>query len=355
MSIKLGKKLISRNKDDVYLIAEAGVNHEGDITVAKEMVRQAALAGADAIKFQTYKAEKLAVKKSPAYWNTKKETSLSQYELFRKFDSFGEKEYIELATACREVNIDFLSTPFDIDAANFLNPLSDAFKIASADINNYPLLKHIAKFNKPIILSTGASTLGEIEEAVKTIKEQGNNLIALLHCILSYPTDYENANLNMIEHLLNTFPDRVIGYSDHTLPDPSMLVLTTAYMKGAKIIEKHFTLTKFKTGNDHYHAMNPDDIIKFNNNLKLLKQIGGLYYKQPVDIESAAIQYARRSLVANKKIIKNTVITEDMLTWKRPGTGISPNFIDKVIGMISIKDIEEDEIIQWDFLSHFNL
>ncbi|MGQ4832786.1 MAG: N-acetylneuraminate synthase family protein [Candidatus Asgardarchaeia archaeon] len=345
--IKIGSKVIS-DESEPFIIAEIGVNHENDIEKAKLMIRQAADAGADAVKFQTYKAETLASKYSPAYWDTSKESTPSQYALFKKYDKFGEDEYRELAKYAKSHGVYFLSTPFDEQAVDFLYDLVPAYKIASADITNMPFIKYIAKKGKPILLSTGASTIGEIEKAVNTIKSEGNNQIALLHCILNYPTPYENANLLMIRHLKNVFPQYVIGYSDHTIPDEAMLVLTTAYLLGARVIEKHFTFDKSLPGNDHYHSMDYHDLKRFVENIKLIRTILGKEYKEYIESEIPARKYARRSLVATRDIPEGTIIERDMITAKRPGTGISPEFLEIVIGKKAKRNIKEDQILTWD-------
>ncbi len=351
-TIKINNKEISETSKP-FIIAEAGVNYYDiakklniePIEAAKLMMKEAANAGADAIKFQTYTAEKLASKYSPAYWDTTKESTKSQYELFKKYDKFGEKEYRELAKYAREKNIIFMSTPFDKEAADFLDALMPVFKISSSDITNIPFIKYIAKKQKPVFLSTGASTIEEIKKAVNTIGEHGNRQIIIMHCILNYPTKFEDANLGMIKHLKKVFPNYLIGYSDHTLPDTNMLVLTTAVLLGAKVIEKHFTLDKLLKGNDHYHSMYPQDLRKFVNNLKLLEEIIGKKNKEPLESELQARKYARRSLVAKRFIPKGKVIEEEDITWKRPGTGIPPSMIEYVIGGISLKAIKEDEIL----------
>lgn len=346
--ININGKIISNDSKDVYLIAEAGVNHGGNIEIAKEMIKKAAEAGCDAIKFQTYKAGKLASKNSPAYWDQTKEKSNSQYELFKKYDAFWIDEYRVLADYCKECGIEFMSTPFDSESASFLNEMMPAFKIASADLTNHPFLKQIARYGKPVILSTGASTLGEIDEAIRVILNEGNNQIALLHCVLSYPTKDQDAHLNMIAHLKQVYPQYVIGYSDHTVPDPSMMTLNTAMFLGAKIIEKHFTYDKTLEGNDHYHAMDDMDIKTFKNNVNIFYNVLGKSFKEPLEAEKQAIKYARRSLVATTDIPAGTIITEEMLTWKRPGIGISPKFFDLVVGREAKKDIKEDDILTWD-------
>lgn len=350
IEININEKTITRDGDNVYLIAEAGVNHGGNIEKAKEMIRKAAEAGADAIKFQTYKAGKLASKNSPAYWDPTKEKSSSQYELFLKYDAFWVDEYKILADYCKECGIDFMSTPFDSESAEFLNELMPAFKVASADLTNHPFLKQIARYGKPVILSTGASTLGEIDEAVKVIENEGNNQISLLHCVLSYPTKDVDAHLNMIKHLKEVYPQYVIGYSDHTVPDKAMMTLNTSVFLGARIIEKHYTFDKSLEGNDHYHAMDEVDIATFKNNVKIYFDVLGNSYKEPLESEKQAIKFARRSLVANQNIPKGTKITEDLLTWKRPGTGVSPKHIDFVIGRVAQIDIKEDEILTWEMI-----
>ncbi|MGD6816613.1 N-acetylneuraminate synthase family protein [Metabacillus sp. 113a] len=350
MNLTINGKKITRDGQEVYLIVEAGVNHGGDINIAKSMIREAAEAGADAIKFQTYKAEKLASKNSPAYWDRTKEKSESQYELFKKYDSFWIEEYKVLADYCKQCQIDFMSTPFDSDSADFLNELMPAFKIASADLTNHPFIRRIARYQKPVILSTGASTLGEIDEAVRVIEDEGNSQISLLHCVLSYPTKDEDAHINMIKHLKNVYPQYVIGYSDHTVADPSMMTLNTAAFLGARIIEKHYTYDKTLEGNDHYHAMDANDIKTFKNNMRVVNNVLGQYYKEPLKSEEQAIKYARRSLVATQDIAKGTIITEEMITWKRPGVGISPKYLDLVIGREAKLNIKEDDILIWEML-----
>ena len=353
-TIKIDGRIFSEHSKP-FIIAEIGVNYYEVakkenielVDAAKLMMKEAKDAGADAVKFQTYKAEMLASKDSPAYWDTKKEPTRSQYELFKSYDQFGEDEYRELANYSKRGNIIFLSTPFDYEAVDFLNDLMPVFKISSSDITNIPFIRYIAKKQKPIFLSTGASTIDEIKDAVSAIENERNNQIVIMHCILNYPTKYEDANLGMIKHLKKVFPDYLIGYSDHTLPDPNMLVLTTAVLFGAKIIEKHFTLDKSLKGNDHYHSMDPEDLRRFIDNLEMVKKIIGREGKVPLDSELSARKYARRSIVAKMDIPEDTVISEDMLTFKRPGTGIGPNFWENVIGKKAKRDIKEDEIIKW--------
>lgn len=341
-----------------FLIGEIGVNFydiakKENITpmdAAKLMIKEAKNAGVDAVKFQTYKAEKIASRNSPAYWDLDEEPTTSQFELFKKFDSFGSEEYRELAEYCREVGIMFLSTPFDFEAIDFLDDLMDVYKISSSDLTNIPFIKAIALKNKPIILSTGASTLKEIKEAVNAIEEVSNVDIGLMHCVLSYPTKDEDANLLMIKDIKEQFEGYDIGYSDHTKPDDKMLILTTAYLYGANIIEKHFTLDKTLTGNDHYHAMDVEDVKTFNENIELINKIKGKKVKQPLVCESSSRKEARRSIVASKDIKKGEKITKDNITFKRPGTGISPSKVDEIIGMNANEDIAEDTLLTYEML-----
>ena len=332
-----------------YIIAEVGVNHEGSMELAKRLVDEAKEGGADAVKFQSYKAQTLASKDSPAYWDTTKEPTTSQYELFKKYDSFWIDEMRELKEYCDKVDIEFMSTPFDIESADFLNEMMDVYKISSSDLTNKPFIEYICRFNKPIILSTGASHLHEIQEAVSWIEKYGNPL-ALLHCVLNYPTPDKNANLGMILGLKKAFPDKIIGYSDHTLPQ-DMKVCEIATMLGSVIIEKHFTHDKTLQGNDHYHAMDKEDLKLFRKNLKRTFEILGSFKVEALEDEEPARQNARRSLVAKIFIPKGKVIEAEDLTFKRPAHGVSPKFIDELIGKRTNKDINEDEIIKWEIFS----
>ncbi|QHS17321.1 acetylneuraminic acid synthetase [haloarchaeon 3A1-DGR] len=341
-----------------YLIAEIGVNHFdiaekegiGPIEAAKRMVTAAAEAGADAVKFQSYTAEKLASTKAKAYWDTSEESKTSQYELFDAYDDFGKREFAEIANYTTETHdVDFLSTPFDREAVDYLDPFVPAFKVASADITNHPLLKHIAEKGKPILLSTGASTLSEIDEAIHVIDAVDPSLsVILLHCILEYPTAPKNANLGMIGHISDVFPDNRVGYSDHVRPDEGMITLVNAVVNGATVVEKHFTLDKSIEGNDHYHAMDPADVETFRRNMALVETTNGGSRKQPLPAERDARSYARRSLVAVESIETGETIERDAIAIKRPGTGIDPRLLDIVLGRTARRDIDRDSVIEWE-------
>ena len=332
-----------------YVIAEAGVNHEGNIDLAKRLIQEASEGGANAIKFQTYKADTIASKNSPSYWDTSKEPTKSQYKLFKKYDKFWKKEFEELKLCCDSFGIEFMSTPFDLESANFLNDLMEVFKISSSDITNRPFIDHISSYKKPIILSTGASNLDEIIEAVSWINPKKIQL-ALLHCVLNYPTENRNAHLGMIKDLQAKFPKTIIGYSDHTLPQ-DMKVLEIATILGAAILEKHFTFDKNLKGNDHYHAMDKLDLRKLNENLENIFNLIGSQKKYSLKEEELARSNARRSLVAKCLIPKGSIISKKHLTWKRPAHGISPKDIGDVLGKKTMRDICEDELIYWNDLT----
>lgn len=331
-----------------YIIAEAGVNHEGSIELAKRLIEEAAAGGAHAIKFQTYKAETIASKDSPSYWDLSKEPTTSQFELFRKYDKFWKKEFEALARVCESAGIAFMSTPFDAESAHFLNPLMDTYKISSSDITNLPFIELMCSFGKPVVLSTGASYKWEVMQAVETINRFGNPL-CLMHCVLNYPTENRNAHLGMIRDLIRSFPDAVPGYSDHTLPE-DMHNLETAVLLGAAVLEKHFTHDKTLPGNDHYHAMDKADLRHFHKRLDRTFTLLGSYTLTALPEEGAARAHARRSLVAAKPIAAGQVIRSEDLTWKRPASGISPKDVDQVTGRPAARDIAEDEVMKWDMI-----
>lgn len=339
---------------EFVLIAEIGVNYydiakKHDILpmeAAKLMVKEAKDAGIHAVKFQTYKANTLASKNSPSYWDTNEEATTSQFELFKKFDSFSFNEYKELADYCNELNIEFLSTAFDVESADYLYDLMNVYKISSSDLTNSPFVEHQAKKGKSILLSIGASDKDEIDRTLEVIKANNDQPVVLLHCVLEYPTPFEHANLNRIVKLKEEYPTLIIGYSDHTKPDFHLDVVKTAYNLGALVIEKHFTLDKTLPGNDHYHAMDPKDAKKIVEGVDFIRSIRGSYEIKFLETEKLSRLNARRSLVAKIDIKSGEIITKQMLTFKRPGTGISPSEIDKIIGKIAKKDIKEDTTLK---------
>ena len=339
-----------------YLIAEMGVNFydtakQMNITpleAAKLYIDKAAEVGIDCAKFQSYKANTIVSKNSPAYWDTTKEPTKTQYELFLKHDSFGENEYRELCKYTHDKGMDFISTPFDYASADYLYDMVDFYKISSSDLSNIPFIKHIGKKGKPVYISVGASYLSEVDEAIRALKEVGCKDIVVLHCVLSYPTNPENANLRIIQTLKNTFPDVKIGFSDHVAPDKTMMTLATAYLLGAEVIEKHFTLDKTLPGNDHYHAGDPEDFKKAIDNFKFIDKVLGNSEKTVLECEMIPRREARRSLVLTRSMKKGEIIKGTDIMAKRPGTGISPKFADIVIGRKIKADLEEDTILTWD-------
>jgi len=346
-AVQLGNRLLTP-RSRPYVIAEIGVNHEGSMDQAKRLIELVKEGGADAAKFQSYKADTLASKDSPAYWDISKETTLSQHQLFQEYDKFGPAEYTALAEHCRKTGVDFISTPFDDAAIEFLDPLVPFFKVASADLTNVPFLRKVAAKGKPIVLSTGASTLAEIDSAVDVLTRAQCQQIVLLHCILNYPTEHANAHLRMISGLQRAYPDRLIGYSDHTLPDDAMTSLVAALLLGSVVIEKHFTHDKTLPGNDHYHAMDVHDLSRF---VALVDHIHTLLgpedLKAPIATEEISRRNARRSIVLARDLTAGHRLEATDLTYKRPGTGVSPLHWDTVIGRTVSRALQADALLQW--------
>jgi len=341
-----------------YLIAEMGVNFYDTARImeitpldaAKLYIDKAAEAGIDCAKFQSYKAGTIVSKNSPAYWDTSKEPTKTQYELFQKFDSFGEREYQALCEYAHGKGMDFTSTPFDYESADYLYDMVDFYKISSSDLSNIPFIKYIGGKGKPVYLSVGASYLSEVDKSLRALQEAGCRDIVLLHCVLSYPTNPEDANLRVIETLKRTFPDVRIGFSDHVAPDESMMTLAVAYMLGAEVIEKHFTLDKTLVGNDHYHAGNPEDFKRAIQNFQWIGKVLGSSEKTVYECEKVPRREARRSVVLTKSMKTGEIITEKDVMAKRPGTGISPEFMEIVIGRAVRRDLDEDTILTWDMI-----
>ncbi len=341
-----------------YVIAEMGVNFYDTAKVmgitpleaAKLYIDKAAEAGIDCAKFQSYKAETIAAKDSPSYWDLNANPITSQYELFKGLDHFNKEDYQELCDYTHSKGMDFTSTPFDYASADYLESMVDFYKIASADCSNLPFVRHIAEKGKPVMLSVGACYLSEVDEAVRVIKGAGCKDLTLLHCVLSYPTKPQEANLRVIQTLKRDFPDLKIGYSDHVAPDPTMQTLSTAYMLGAKVLEKHFTLDKTLKGNDHFHAGEPEDFKKAIANFRWIDAVLGSAEKTVFDCELIPRKEARRSLVLTKAMKAGEVIRKEDLMPKRPGTGISPKYTDIVIGRAVKRDLDEDTILTWDMV-----
>lgn len=332
-------------KNKVFIIAEAGVNHNGSLEMAKKMVEVAKEAGADAIKFQTFKAENLVTKNAIKAEYQKKTTDKneSQYEMIKKLElSFN--NFKELKNYCEEIGIIFLSTPFDFESIDFLDNLGlEIFKIPSGEIINLPYLKKIGKLKKKVILSTGMADLGEIEDALDVLIDAGTKRenITVLHCNTEYPTPYEDVNLLAMNTIKEAFKVNV-GYSDHTL---GIEVPIAAVALGAKVIEKHFTLDKNLPGPDHKASLEPDELKTMITAIRNIEKVLGNGIKKPSPSELKNKPIARKSIVAKRKIRKGEVFTEENITVKRPGTGISPMRWYEIIGRVAERDYEKDEVI----------
>ena len=341
-----------------YLIAEMGVNFYdtaeakgiSPLEAAKLYVDGAAAAGCDCAKFQSYKAGTIVSKNSPAYWDLTKEPTKTQYDLFKKHDSFGEPEFRELCEYTHAKGMDFTSTPFDYASADYLEPMVDFYKISSSDLSNLPFIPHIGAKGKPVVLSVGASYLSEVDEAVRALQDSGCTDITLLHCVLSYPTSPDDANLRVIETLRRVYPGLKVGFSDHVAPDSSMMTLATAYLLGSEVIEKHFTLDKSLPGNDHYHSGDPEDFARAVSNFRWIDRVLGDAEKTVLECEQVPRREARRSLVLTRDMKAGEVIAETDIMPKRPGTGISPRYSEVVIGRAVKSDLAEDTILTWDMV-----
>ncbi|CBH20497.1 conserved protein of unknown function [Acetoanaerobium sticklandii] len=327
-----------------YIIAEAGVNHNGSLELAKNLVDKAKEAGADCVKFQTFIASQIVSKNAVKADYQKKQTanSESQHEMLKKLElSFD--DFIELNNYCKEIGIEFLSTAFDFESIDFLNQLGmKVWKIPSGEITNLPYLIKIAKLNKKVILSTGMSTMREIEDAVNILKDHGASELIILHCTTEYPTPYEDVNLNAMLAIKEKFGYEV-GYSDHTM---GIEVPIAAVALGAKVIEKHFTLDRTMDGPDHKASLEPSELKTMVDAIRNIELSMGTGIKEPADSEKKNIAIARKSIVANQSIKKGDILTETNLTVKRPGDGISPMKWFEIIGTKAIRDFEEDELIE---------
>ena len=343
--IKIGNKVIS-NKAPVFIIAEAGVNHNGKLDLALKLVDAAVYAGADAVKFQTFKAEQVVTGtgKMAEYQKRNTGRTESQVNMLRKLE-FDESWYQQVMAYSKKKGIIFLSTPHGhIESANLLNKLAvPAFKIGSGDITNQPLLEHVARFGKPMILGTGMATLKEVGDAAKWIKSAGNGKIIFLHCTTNYPCPFREVNLKAMQTMMKTLPDVLVGYSDHT---EDCLVSSLAVAMGACVIEKHLTLDKGMVGPDHKASSGPEE---FKNAVKAIRNIQvimGSGLKKPVANEIKNILVARKSIVSLKFIKRGDKFTKDNLGIKRPGKGIQPKHYQSLLGKLAKRNIAGDGLIK---------
>ena len=332
-----------------FFIAEAGVNHNGSVDMAHRLVDAAAQAGADAIKFQTFKAERLvtASARKAEYQRQTTETSESQFEMLKKLELDADA-HCALLKDCQKKGILFLSTPFDEASADFLDELGvAAFKTPSGEITNLRYLSHIARKNKPMIVSTGMSYLGEVETAVQAIASAGNRDLILLHTVSNYPADPATINLKVMKTLAKAFGVPV-GYSDHTI---GMEVPWAAVALGACVVEKHFTLDRNLPGPDHSASMEPADLKRLVAGIRTVQAALGTGRKEPVSSEADTARAARKSLVSASFLPAGTLITEDLISVKRPGTGLPPAFLEHLIGRRTRVDIPADTVLTLDMFA----
>lgn len=339
---------MSKNKE-VYIIAEAGVNHNGSIELAKQLVDIAADAGADAVKFQTYKTEDLVTKDSETAEYQQKNTGKkqSQYDMLKSLE-LSYDDFTSLKSYCDEKDIMFLTTAHTKSSIPFVNDLVSIFKVGSGDLTNIPYLEELAKRNKPIILSTGMGTMEEVKDAVKTIRKYHNNIV-LLHCTTNYPCPEEHANLRVMNTLKQEFY-LPVGYSDHT---EGIMIPVMAASLGARLIEKHFTLDKAMEGPDHRASLVPNELkemvekIREEETIEIPEHILGNPEKKPTGEEKSIARIARKSVVVISNLEKGHILKEDDLAIKRPGIGIPPKEIKNLIGKITAKDIKKDSVLEW--------
>ncbi len=326
-----------------FIIAEAGVNHNGDIDLAKKLIDVAKEAGVDAIKFQTFKAEKLVTKntKKAKYQDNNTNSNESQFDMIKKLE-LDEDTHIELIKYAKEKGIMFLSTAFDLDSIDLLYNLGiEIFKIPSGEITNLPYLEKIAKKGEKVIISTGMATLGEVETAINILRKNGTNDITVLHCNTEYPTPIEDVNLLAIKTIKDAFKIEV-GYSDHTL---GIEVAIASVAMGATIVEKHFTLDKTMEGPDHKASLEPEELKNMVIAIRNIEKALGSGIKEPSKSEQKNKEVARKSIVASKPIKKGEILTKDNIAIKRPGSGMSPMMWYKVLGTKALKDYNEDDLI----------
>lgn len=335
---------IDTDTSKILIIAEAGVNHNGSLELAKKLIDAAKESGADIVKFQTAKLESLVSKSAPMaeYQKKNMQTDKSQREMLKDL-ILPFEDFLELDRYCKVRGITFLSTPFDIDSIHFLDSLVEIWKVPSGEITNYPYLREIGRTGKPVILSTGMCELEEVKAAVQVLKENGSSEITLLHCNTEYPTPMRDANLRAMQTLREE-TGLPVGYSDHT---QGIEVPIAAAAMGAVVIEKHFTLDRNMQGPDHKASLEPEELRAMVQAVRNIEIAMGDGNKRPSASEMKNRDVARKSIVANKDIRKGEVFTEDNLTAKRPGNGISPMQWNDVIGLKADKDYEQDEMISW--------
>ena len=327
--IDIGGRIVGLGRP-CFIVAEAGVNHNGDVEIARKLVEAAVSAGADAVKFQTFKAERLVTPHAPKADYQKRTTDAEEthFDMIHRLELSADM-HRALIDYCRDRDILFMSSPFDEDSADLLTDLDVAvFKIPSGEVTNLPFLAHVARKGKPMIVSTGMSYLGEVDAAVRTIRDAGNRDIVLLHCVSNYPAAIEDVNLKAMQTMAVAF-DVPVGYSDHTL---GIEVPMAAVAMGAHVIEKHFTLDRSLPGPDHVASLEPDELAAMVRGIRLVESALGHGQKEPAASEANTAAVARKSLVAAREIPAGTTLTEDLIAIKRPGTGLPPVMRRNLVG-----------------------
>ncbi len=332
----------------VLIIAEAGVNHNGDVNLAEKMIQVAKKCGANCVKFQTFSAERLVLEKAPKaeYQLQSTDHRESQKDMLKKLE-LSDNDFIRLIQLCHEENIMFLSTPYNIEDVDFLNEIGvHAFKIASGQVIELHFVEYVARKRKPILLSTGMCTFAEVDEAVRVIRDTGNNDLVIFQCTTNYPSIIKDCNLRAMRTMSKAF-NALVGYSDHT---QSLTTSIVAIGLGACVIERHFTLDKTLLGPDHSSSLDPMDFSQLVSQLREAEMSLGSSTKMPTEIEKQNALGMRRSLVARKDINASTVLSWDNLTFKRPATGISGKYAHLLIGEKACQDIPSDTIIKFSMI-----
>ena len=333
----------------VYIIAEAGVNHNGSVDLALQLVDVAKDSGADAVKFQTFRANRIATRSAAKAHYQERQTgnAESHFEMLQRLE-LNAGAHRQLIDRCRQIKLDFLSSPFDQESVDLLDGLGiSQFKVPSGEVTNLPLLRHVARKGRPVILSTGMATLGEVEEAVLTLRGEGTSPITLLHCVTEYPAPYGEINLRAMQTLRAAF-SLPVGYSDHT---KGIEIAIAAVAMGAEVIEKHFTLDRSLPGPDHAASLEPGELKQMVASIRNVESALGNGIKAPAPCELPNILVARKSVVAARTLPVGHQLRAGDLSIKRPGTGISPKFLETLIGHTLRSGVEEDEVIHWGHLT----
>ena len=336
------------NPHYTFIIAEAGVNHNGCLKLARKLIEVAARAGVDAVKFQTFKAEHIAIPEAEKADYQKECTAIkeSQWQMLKRLE-LSPDDHKHLKSFCEEKGLIFLSSPFDEESADYLEKLDvPCFKVPSGEITNLPFLAHLARKGRPLIVSTGMATIGEIEQALEIMRETGNEHICLLHCTSSYPAPATDCNLRAINTLRQAF-QLPVGYSDHT---EGIAITLAAVALGASVIEKHFTLDKQMPGPDHRASLEPEELSQLVKNIRLIEKALGTGRKWPTREERKIALTVRKSIVTTRDVSAGEIITSAHVALKRPGTGLPPSLLPHVIGRRARLPIPKDTLITWEML-----